>query len=290
MRRHLSRTPFIGRHQELAVLCERLDAAGHDQGQGGMVLVAGEPGIGKTRLAAEFAVRARDAGWLVLTGRAYESEGMPPYLPFVEALRQLLLSGPRHDLGAVLGREAPDIARLVPEIRDALPELPQPTLLNREGERYRLCEAVTDVLLTVARSQDGGLLLILDDLHWADTPTLLVLLHLARKLAAAPLLVVGTYRTVDLTHTHPLAAVIAELQREGLVERLRGYVLAELPRLIRQPEQDGTGIRLDRCQLDAAVFPRLVELAPYYTARNRDAEFAYGLDVILAAFQAQLAN
>src|SRR6266849_2784246 len=79
------RTPFIGREKELATLAELLDAA--DRGEGGVVLIGGEPGIGKTRLLAEFAARAKTVGWLVLTGRCYDSEGMAAYGPFTEAIR-----------------------------------------------------------------------------------------------------------------------------------------------------------------------------------------------------------
>src|SRR3990172_13035633 len=84
------RTPFVGRDKELAALTERLDAAG--RGEGGLVLIAGEPGIGKSRLLAEFAARARSDGWLVLSGSAYDTEGMPAYLPFVEAVREHVLT------------------------------------------------------------------------------------------------------------------------------------------------------------------------------------------------------
>ena len=96
--------------------------------------------------------------------------------------------------------------------------------------------------------------------------------------------------TLEILHEGGFDAETALHAFQTSTSYVSGYVLAELPRLTRRPEQDGTGIRLDRRQLDAAVFPRLVELAPYYTARDRDAEFAYGLDVILAAFQAKLAN
>src|SRR5215208_4216596 len=113
------RPPFVGREAELAVLRQGLANAGRREG--GVVLVSGEPGIGKSRLLREFADRARAEGWRVLRGRAYETEGMPPYLPVVEALREYLVECPLDELGAALGRGAPDVARLVPELHDYLP-------------------------------------------------------------------------------------------------------------------------------------------------------------------------
>jgi DNA-binding CsgD family transcriptional regulator/tetratricopeptide (TPR) repeat protein len=212
-------TPFVGRQHEVSVLLDHLTAAG--RGDGGLVLVAGEPGIGKTRLLSELATRARATGWRVLLGRAYESEGMPPYLPFVEALRAYLLTCSLDELGPALGRGAAEVARLLPEVRDYLPELEAGAPLGPDAERYRLYESVADFLLNIARAPaHPALLICLDDLHWADTPSLLLLRHVARRLAGSPLLIVGTFRTVELGRTHPLADTLAELRREGLSERL----------------------------------------------------------------------
>lgn len=105
------RSSFVGREAELAVLLQRLEGAGGREG--GVALVAGEPGIGKTRLLAELADRARAEGWTVLTGRGSEGEGMPPYLPVVEALRQFLRTAPPDQLGATPGPATSDLARLV---------------------------------------------------------------------------------------------------------------------------------------------------------------------------------
>jgi predicted ATPase len=212
------RAPFVGRGRELDDLLNRLMAAAG--GDGGLVLVAGEPGIGKTRLLAELAHAASSRGWAVLNGRAYETEGMPPYLPFVEALRGYLRASPPEALRGQLGQGAAEVALLVPELRDHLPDLPDEPSLSPEMERYRLFEGVTDVLCAIARSQESGLVLVLDDLHWADKPALLLLQHLIHRLAGVPLLVAGAYRTVDLDRTHPLAAMLAELRRENRYERL----------------------------------------------------------------------
>src|SRR6266508_4008311 len=107
-------TPFVGRRHELAVLQGHLDAAG--RGEGGAILVSGEPGIGKTRLLTELAGHARGRGWTVLSGRAYDTEGMPPYLPFIESVREYLRACPDDELRAQLGAGAGDLALLVPEL------------------------------------------------------------------------------------------------------------------------------------------------------------------------------
>jgi DNA-binding CsgD family transcriptional regulator len=190
-------------------------------GQAGIVLVAGEPGIGKTRLLLELGSRAVDAGWVVLTGRAYDTEGMPPYLPFIEALRDYVRACPADALRAQLGDGAADVALIVPDINHRLPGLRPSAPLSSDYERYRLFESVAEFLLAAA-SSSRGLLLCLDDLHWADRPTLLLLLHLARRIvpSRAPFLVIGAYRTVGLSRDHPLLDVLANLTRERIAERL----------------------------------------------------------------------
>lgn len=172
--------PFVGRVSELASLQQRLAEA--QAGDGGLVLIGGEPGVGKSRLGAELARRAEAAGWRVLAGHAYEPEGLPPCVPFMEALRDLAGDVAPRELCAWAGEDAAGPALLVPGLRDHLPEPAATAALSPEHDRYRLFEAVSDVLLH-ATGASGGMLL-LNDLHWADAPSLL-LRHLARRLPGA---------------------------------------------------------------------------------------------------------
>ena len=218
--------PLVGRDREVSTLARLLEEA--RRGHGGVVLVAGEPGIGKTRLLLEFAQRARADDWHVLLGRAYDSEGMPPYLPFIEALHDYLRTCRPDEVRANLEGITPDVLRLLPDIvRGLAPSLSgpgaQPPVRARrdpEGERYRLFESVCGVLFNIARSSSSGLLLCLDDLHWADPPTLQLLLHLARKLADAPVLVMCSYRSAASGGGQPLLDALAELSREWLRQRM----------------------------------------------------------------------
>lgn len=239
MLRQRAQRPLIGRERELAALCGSLDAA--RQGASGAVLIGGEPGIGKTRLLTELAERAQSAGWLILSGRAYEAEGMPPYLPFVEALREYVLSYPAEALRGVLGRAAPEIARLVPELREVLPDLPESASPSPEHDRYRLFEGVVQALFGIARAATGpGLVLVLDDLHLADTPTLLLLHHLARQSPGNPVLIAGAHRNAAADVRRPLADLLAELSREGLAEHIALAPLSPADAAILIEEMSGT--------------------------------------------------
>lgn len=208
------RAPFVGRAAEFAALEQRLRDA--QAGDGSLVLVGGEPGVGKSRLAAELARRAQLAGRRVLAGHAYEPEGLPPYVPFMEALRSLAGEVAANDLRTWAGANADTLALLVPGLG------PEPAARvaspSPEHDRYRLFEAVCDVLIGAARG--CGVLLLLDDLHWADAPSLLLLRHLARRLEGAPLLAIGTYRTVDAGDTQSFMATLADLGRERLADLL----------------------------------------------------------------------
>lgn len=204
---------FVGRDGELERLAQLWKEAG--AGRLRVALVAGEPGVGKTRLAAEFASRVHDEGATVLAGRCDEDLGVP-YQPMVEALRHFVDHA--SVLSDRLGRYRGELARLVPELPDRIPGLPLPLRSDPETERYRLFDAVAAWL--AAASTDEPLLLVLDDLQWAAKPTLMLLRHVARAAAGGRVLVLGTYRDTELTFDHPLVEVVADLRRQGGVERL----------------------------------------------------------------------
>lgn len=212
------RTPFVGRGRELAALQAALAAAG--RGEGGVALITGEPGIGKTRLALELMQLARTRGWQVFFGRAYETEGAPPYLPFAEAVRDHVRTCPLDALEAQLAAGAAEVAVVAREVLGRFPRLADSPPLSPEPERYRLGESVSDFLLNIAGGAGSGLLLVLDDLQWADKPSLLLLQHLARRSAEGRLLIIGTYRRVETAAGQPLADVLADLSRDGLTQRI----------------------------------------------------------------------
>jgi class 3 adenylate cyclase/tetratricopeptide (TPR) repeat protein len=202
---------FVGRDAEL----ERLDQLWKEAtaGERHISLLAGEPGVGKTRLAAELAGRVHDEGGVVLAGRCDEDLGVP-FQPFVEALHYYAdhLSEPR------LGRFGGELTRLLPGLAAKVPGLPEPLRSDPETERYRLFDAVVAWLSDV--SADDPVLLVLDDVHWAAKPTLLLLRHVLRSAEPLRLLVVATYRDSEVGRGHPLAELLADLHRVEGVERL----------------------------------------------------------------------
>ncbi|HMJ94543.1 MAG TPA: AAA family ATPase [Thermoleophilaceae bacterium] len=206
---------FVGRESALAQLHEAL-AAARRRGRR-FVLTAGEPGIGKTSLAATFAREAHDGGAIVLYGRCDE-EALVPYQPFVDVISHLVLNGQVDQLGESLRFELEELGRLVPELRRQMPAMRAPSGGLPETERYRLFEAVVTTLARVAG--DRTLVLVFDDLHWADRPTLLLLRHLARAVEPRRLVVVGAYRDVEVQADSALAEVIADVRRESSLELL----------------------------------------------------------------------
>jgi hypothetical protein len=208
----LARGVFVGRERELARLRAAFDDA--NAGRGGVVMLVGEPGIGKTRTAQELETYARIRGGQALWGRAHEAAGAPAYWPWVQALRAHVASVEPQMLSTQLGSGAVEVARVVSEVRERLPGLPPPGAdLEPESAQFRLFDAIATFLKNAAAS--APLLVVLDDLHWADKPTLLLLQHVAREIGRSRLLIVGTYRDVEVGRAHPLAAALAELQRDA---------------------------------------------------------------------------
>ena len=151
------------------------------------MLVAGEPGIGKSRLAEELASAAREAGARVLVGRCWEAGGAPAYWPWVQSLRDYVGEADPEDLRARLAPAPEELLPILPELRDLFPGLPEPRALDSEGARFRLFEATSAFLRRATR--DEPILLVLDDVHAADEPSLLLLQFVARQIADSRLLV-----------------------------------------------------------------------------------------------------
>jgi class 3 adenylate cyclase len=202
---------FAGRADELARLLEEWTAVCAD-GTTRIVLVAGEPGVGKTRLAAELAREVLDVGGAVLAGRCDELVGSP-YQPFAEALRSRLSRGDEVDLGPLPG----ELSRLVPDLGD-LARGEVPLSADPESERIRLLDSVRGWL--AAEAAATPMLFVIDDAHWADQGTLLALRHIVLNAPVERLLVVATYRDTEVDRRHPLAAMLTELRRRSEVTRL----------------------------------------------------------------------
>jgi tetratricopeptide (TPR) repeat protein len=207
---------FVGRDDELSFLRARLNTA--LDGQGGIVLVGGEPGVGKTTLVRQLIREAEAKGALALFGRCYEIEGALPYSPFVEMLEQGLSVMPAEMVREDMGEDASEVARMIPELRRRFPDIPPPLDLPPEQQRRYFFNAVGSFI-----GRAGArfpLLLVMDDVHWADVPTLLLIEHMAELVPGMRVLGVGTYRDVELDVTRPLAATIERMVRGRTVDRL----------------------------------------------------------------------
>jgi hypothetical protein len=221
---------FVGREHELRQLQHAFDVA--LSGQGSLAMVVGEPGIGKTSLCEQLATYVAVRGGRALVGHCYEEGSLSlPYLPFVEAMRSYVLAREPDGLRKDLGTGAAEVARLVSEIRDRL-QVELRSAGDPEDDRWRLLQAVGGFLRNASTVQP--LLLILEDLHDADRGTLDLLLHLSRNLEGGRLLIVGTYRDVEVDRNHPLSSALAELRRSGRFLRvpLRGLTVDEVQRMM----------------------------------------------------------
>jgi class 3 adenylate cyclase/DNA-binding winged helix-turn-helix (wHTH) protein len=218
-----ARTPLVGRDAELAELRHALEQA--MSGSGRLVMLAGEAGIGKTRLTEELTAEALRNRALVFVGRCLEAEGAPAYAPFVEILESALAQAPSPEaFRAAAGDGAPEIARLVPRLRRLFPDIGPALTLPPEQERHYLFSSVFDMVARTARAVPT--VYILEDLHWADEATLLLLDHVAQHMAELPLLVVGTYRDVELPVRPLLARALEGLVRQRLLLKM---TLSRLP-------------------------------------------------------------
>ena len=209
---------FVGRGKALAELQKSFARA--LQGAGSLVMISGEPGIGKTRCAEECAQAIEDQGGLVLWGRCYEQSGAPPYWPWVQILREYASANSDDELRVALGSSGEAIATLVPELSD---RLGIPSRNTGQGgkpeESFRIFDAVTSLL--ARHSRDVPLALILDDLHWADESSLALLEFIVKALPQQRILIVCTYRDAEVTRKSLLLATLGELARSRHVDRIR---------------------------------------------------------------------
>jgi tetratricopeptide (TPR) repeat protein len=221
---------FVGRDRELAILVEAVDAV--RRGRGGLYLVGGEPGIGKTSLVDELSRRAAGGGVHVLWGRCHEIEGGPPYWPWIQVIQAQVRASAPERVAARLDPGAAPLGLLVPELRPLLDarDAVAGVVTESDTARFRLFQAMADFLRQVAG--DAPCLLVLDDLHWADLPSLLLLEFLAGDLAEMPLLVVGTFREVESRRDALVDAALGRMARQAAQLSLEGFDLDEASRFI----------------------------------------------------------
>jgi tRNA A-37 threonylcarbamoyl transferase component Bud32 len=231
---------LIDRVEEMNLLRETVDRT--VQGEGGLVFLYGEAGIGKTRLARELRAYARLRGVQVLYGRCpalFRMDGVPPYTIWSEVIKDYLENSSPEQLYRVIGYYPAEIIKLVPELSQRLRTIPQSLPISPEHEQNRLFEAVSQFIVNISR--ETPLLVVLDDLQWTDPSSLLLLHYLARGVQKTSLLLLGAYRSTDIDAKHPLSPVLTELNRERLPQSvsLKRMSLNDVSELIKNIlEQD----------------------------------------------------
>ena len=223
-------TELVGRQREMGSLVGAMEKA--LSGQGGLVMLGGEAGIGKTRTAQELTARAQERGFQALWGWCYEGEGAPPYWPWIQAIRACIAQRDVDQLRSEMGPGAADIAEIFPEVGQKLPDLEPAPPLGPEQARFRLFDSIATFLKKV--SSDQPIILVLDDLHWADKPSLLLLEFLAKEIQTSAMLIIGCYRDIELSRQHPLTETLAQLSRHPVFQRasLEGLSQEDAGRLI----------------------------------------------------------
>lgn len=229
----LERSPgtiFVGRESELRSLRCAVDEA--LAGRGRLVLVTGNPGMGKTLMAQQVAAYARGRGAQVLWGRCYEGEGAPVFWPWVQIIRAAIREVDAETLRALLGAGAAEIAQLEPYIRQRLPDTPSPPPTDSPEARFRLFDSVARLLENAA--QRTPIVVVVDDLHGADEPSLLLLQFITHTVRDLRLLIVGTYRDTEVRPDGSLSVTLVETAREPGTDRLvlQGLSAADVERFV----------------------------------------------------------
>jgi len=223
---------FVGRQREMGELKRALEASLSGHGQ--LVTLVGASGVGKTRTAEELATYAGMRGTQVVWGRCYEEQGTPPYWPWIQAIRSYVRDRDPEQLRSEMGAGAADIAEIVSDVRERLPDVQSPPELDPAQSRFRLFDSITTFLRTASQRQP--LVLVLDNLHWADRPSLALLEFVVRELSGSRLLLIGTYRDEELSSQHPLSDTLSNLNRSvtGGLQRmpLGGLTQQEVARFI----------------------------------------------------------
>jgi class 3 adenylate cyclase/tetratricopeptide (TPR) repeat protein len=223
------RTPFVGREQERAQLRERVDRA--NAGQGGLVLISGDAGVGKTRLAEEIGLEAAAAGMQFLSGRCDERRQGGPYAPLLDMLDTARAGMSSEQFRELVGEHASALARLLPDLRRA-GDAPLPAEMSAREERRQLFVAVIETLARLGRART--IVALVDDLHWADATTLRFVEEIAPSLGGSRVLIMGTYLGDEAGAETPLHAMVARLHRQQLVHTVALHDLdrADVGRLL----------------------------------------------------------
>jgi DNA-binding CsgD family transcriptional regulator/tetratricopeptide (TPR) repeat protein len=235
--------PFVGRPRELTLLRSLMPRAGGEGRR--LALLGGEAGSGKSRLVREFAHEAAGEGALVLYGGC-DAVVRIPYQPVAEALTHLARVAEPDQLRDDLGAGGGELTRLIPDLAARAGPLPEPVTADQDTERHRLHQAVAELLVNASRRRP--LLVILEDVHWADNPTLHLLRHLSRAAADARMLLVATFRDLEADVPAELSSALVDLRRtEGVVPiRLAGLTSGEIAELVGQAAGGDLGDELPR--------------------------------------------
>ena len=204
----LNRTPFVGREAQLQRLRAKLDEACN--GHGAVAMLLGEPGIGKTRMLEELSDLAREHGAMVLRGACYDGEWQRPYGPLAEVLLDYVRKADSSEL-QLLAKNAPTFARIAPALHERMGKILEPLALDKDEERFRLFDAFSQLLIEA--SQLRPLLVVLDDLHWADRGSVAMLSHVTHFVPDNAIFLIGAYREAEVDRAHPLTAAIAAIRR-----------------------------------------------------------------------------